>query len=999
MSRTIDNVPELSITEMITADYDTQTPINSAKSPRTDLYDAYDLLFDIQQRKFSVAAVSMAGSSNGTDMPRINEKQTPDIENEAKSPILQSLTSQSYSIPKKTSDYNPISKPYTKLSDSSLTIDNIKAVEQLPNIPTLDTNQLTIGSVEADTKKLDNILLKPNSSTLQISIESHDKTTLQSPGTIENDRPVPDESMEDLDSTAIVGNHEEVVFEKPRQIKLSFPDPVENDRPIPDKTGEDLDIVKTTNSYAEVIVGNHTEVIVANPHQITSNDSDQIKLLSPGPIESDRPLSNDSSEGSDSLTTVNNRTEFMVEKPHRITSNNFDQIKLPSSGLIENGQPFTNENNENSDALITVNNQAEVIIDKPEISTNDISQIKLQSPGPTEKDQVLPNKSSEELGAVTTVNNYADAIIESAHQIVAEDIGQIKLTSPGPIDNDGPLTIGGSEDSDAAIIVNNRSGKISPDGDHFVMRFPSLANEGVLITVGGQIQDSSVISSQSEQKENENEEKQNTVFEESFGIEARCTNPLNSNVGDVVFSRSTDNKKAEDIHDIVELTIQNTHDIEKTQKQSTDDESSEISMRKSSKLSSAEQIYAVSEIPIKKSNQISSIGVEVPSETADSSESEFKIFPAHRSNPISSNNSPAQSRSNRLRQMKQSTENLFKTVTLRVHRFHAKDWQTERLLSERLGFEVDTYFDQNLNQWHNRIAKIIADRGVSESDQIHAGDVLLEVNGRKLTGQTKSQAMEIFKKLLAPLDNSSSPVLSKANSANSIAIRHLMDPTLVNLNITLYSRQAGLKQSLSRSFGRYLYTKVRLARVNPLKTDDTAIDETSEMKQLGGIPSIDSEQGNRWFTLELEAREDPGELDNVSHLNPLFFSPVTLSSQSQQQKRLLLRVSAIKPQPRNIFHSEMLEGDPESMVRLLPPIFRCCDGELKIGDMILKVSHTIMAATKNDANSLIQLAMTSMHEIPIGEEFDIELLADNHMHPVMNKPATNVAANNQCVIS
>lgn len=99
-----------------------------------------------------------------------------------------------------------------------------------------------------------------------------------------------------------------------------------------------------------------------------------------------------------------------------------------------------------------------------------------------------------------------------------------------------------------------------------------------------------------------------------------------------------------------------------------------------------------------------------------------------------------------------------------------------------------------------------------KEDGLTVGDVLMELNGRKLGGLKKKQILVMLRELLKPLAaNQVSKSLDavpngQAGSKDDV----LLDQSTVILNWIVYSRLTGLKVSYAQSAGKFKYNEIRM---------------------------------------------------------------------------------------------------------------------------------------------------------------------------------------------
>ncbi len=333
-----------------------------------------------------------------------------------------------------------------------------------------------------------------------------------------------------------------------------------------------------------------------------------------------------------------------------------------------------------------------------------------------------------------------------------------------------------------------------------------------------------------------------------------------------------------------------------------------------------------------------------------------------------------------LRQLNHTTSNLYRIVTMSVRRFNQNDWRTDKDVVQRLGFDfvADLRQTTKIGIWVTQVAVT----GPASKIDLHASDLILEVNGRKMGAQTKKTTLDVFRDLLKPLSLES----FKPGDLGKI------DPSVVTLQLTVSSRRDFMSQNYSVSAGRFLYNEVEIVRLDPL----ALVNRTVSPWQQDSVSSEDysssrkevpeklefADKNSPFFTFDLSIREDP-TVDT------------SMKVSKGASNGFVMTVADIRPVPEDII-LKLAAAKKETVLTMLPPIFRCNEGELRLHDMICKVDDIVLSPKRTTEVTRNQL-QENLKSKPTGKRIVLGLVTRNKMHVDVT---TQTSGNQQsCTVS
>ncbi|KAI3645550.1 hypothetical protein MP228_008478 [Amoeboaphelidium protococcarum] len=373
------------------------------------------------------------------------------------------------------------------------------------------------------------------------------------------------------------------------------------------------------------------------------------------------------------------------------------------------------------------------------------------------------------------------------------------------------------------------------------------------------------------------------------------------------------------------------------------------------------------------------------------------------------------------RNPQQSTSNVFKAVQKRVHRFTVKDRMNTTALMEKIGFEFQVHEDWTVRHLRRKyVAQVVSvpqplfdieldingniqdnmnsNGSISANDSLCVGDVLMEVNGRNLEGLSQSGVCGVFTEILKPLDHrqtfSETPVQSPdSTDIDRIALPSelLVDKNLVILNMVVYSKKAAQTLSYTASAEQLRYTEVKLKRCDPkniLEVDNaqrTDVDmKAYKAKQSAAnskdlVQRVSLDYGPEYFTFDVDVQNDILYFyEKQAH--KLYKVPFGYPQS--------LVISKIKKLPSEMIRDLALSannaGDTQlSLHKLLPPIYKVVEGELRLGDQIWKwdadvVSMSVPENFNNKLDNWISLSEDKRRQMAEGvKKFGVNLVKNS----------------------
>ncbi|KAI3640434.1 hypothetical protein MIR68_001312 [Amoeboaphelidium protococcarum] len=373
------------------------------------------------------------------------------------------------------------------------------------------------------------------------------------------------------------------------------------------------------------------------------------------------------------------------------------------------------------------------------------------------------------------------------------------------------------------------------------------------------------------------------------------------------------------------------------------------------------------------------------------------------------------------RNPQQSTSNVFKAVQKRVHRFTGKDRMNTTALMEKIGFEFQVHEDWTVRHLRRKyVAQVVSvpqplfdieldvngniqdnmdsNGSISTNDSLCVGDVLMEVNGRNLEGLSLSEVCSVFTEILKPLDHrqtsSQTPVQSPdSTDIDRIALPSelLVDKNLVILNMVVYSKKAAQTLSYTASAEQLRYTEVKLKRCDPkkiLEVDNaqrTDVDmKAYKAKQSAAnskdlVQRVSLDYGPEYFTFDVDVQNDIlyfyEKQAHKLHKVPFGYPQSLVISKIKKLPAQMIRDLAL---------SANNAGDTQlSLHKLLPPIYKVVEGELRLGDQIWKwdadvISTSVPDKSNNKLDNWTSLSQDKRRQMADGvKKFGVNLVKNS----------------------
>lgn len=337
------------------------------------------------------------------------------------------------------------------------------------------------------------------------------------------------------------------------------------------------------------------------------------------------------------------------------------------------------------------------------------------------------------------------------------------------------------------------------------------------------------------------------------------------------------------------------------------------------------------------------------------------------------------------RQLTQVTENVFKVFSIKTKRFGPSDWNTESNIIKKIGMEFISEKNEAIKMFQAKVSKVSSPlEGECQGEVPHIGDVLLEVNGRKIKQQKPHEIYNILAELLKPF-----PKIYQTKDEEG---------QYVLLAFTFVSSHSGKALNYAAT-SKFLYRELTARVVDP---SDREFVEALEPEnngegeaEIGEIPveAISRSTEVPYFQFEVEVVPDPT-------------IPIAKNTKSEDMAYSLevfdLRV--VSKKYIGELGTRAKTSDEESTS--LHVVLQILDGELRNGDILLKANSNILTfegvtnkgETRITEEEYERRAAKTLNSLSPGEIVTFSTISRNRLHPDNRKAEAATENGDGCVI-